>query len=50
MYVASDITTMPHTKHVDIKYKYVNDYAEDGVVKMIFVKSNENDCDVLTKA
>ena len=40
---------MNHTKHVDIRYKYVNEYLEDGTVKIIFVKSAENDSDILTK-
>ena len=24
--MASNISTMPHTKHMDIRYKYVNEY------------------------
>ena len=47
--MASNITTTCHTKHVDIKYKYVNKYVEDGVVKIIFVKSAGNDSRILTK-
>ena len=29
--------------------KYVNEYAEDGILKIIFVKSADNDSDILTK-
>ena len=36
IFMASNITTTCHTKHVDIWYKYVNDYVEDGIVKIIF--------------
>ena len=36
--MASYITTASCTKHVDIKYKYVNEYEKDGLVKNIFVK------------
>ena len=36
LFMASNITTTSHTKHVDIWYKYVNEYVEDGIVKIIF--------------
>ena len=47
--MARNIMTISHTKHVDIQYKYVNEYVEDGIVMIIFVKSAENDNDILTK-
>ena len=34
---------------MDVRYKYVNEYVEDGVVKVIFVKSEDNEADVFTK-
>ena len=36
------------TKHVDIQYKYVYENV-DRIVKIIFVKSADNDSDILTK-
>ena len=27
------------TKHIDIKYRYVKEWVEDGIVKIVFVKS-----------
>ena len=36
-FIASNITTMSCTKYVNINFKYVNKYVEDGVVKIIFV-------------
>ena len=47
--MATNIATMSYTNHVDIRYKYVNQYVEDGVDKMVFVKSTNNDSDILTK-
>ena len=47
--MASNITTMSCIKHVDIWYKYVNEYVEDEVVKIIFVKPDENDSNILRK-
>ena len=49
IFMASNIMTTSHTKHVDIWYKYVNEYVEDGIVKIIFVKSADNDSNILTK-
>ena len=49
IFMASNISTTCHTKHVDKRYKYVNEYVEDGVVKIVFLKSADNDRDILTK-
>ena len=47
--MVQNVTTTSRTKHVDIRYKFVNEYVEDGTVKIIFVKSKENDADIFTK-
>ena len=47
--MAIDTTTMSCTKHMDIRYKYVNEYAEDGFVKIIIVKYADNDSIILIK-
>ena len=49
IFMASNIATTCHTKHVDIWYKFVNEYAEDRVVEVVFVKSTDNDSNILTK-
>ncbi len=36
-------------KNVDMKYKFVTEYIEDGVIKIIFVKLADNDSDTMTK-
>ena len=41
--MASNVITMSCNKHVNIRYKYVNEYMEDGVVKFIFIMIFEND-------
>ncbi len=35
-------------KHFDIWYKFINDYIEDGTVKIIFMKSKDNEMDIYT--
>ena len=37
-----------HNKHMDISYKYVNEYAENEIDKIVFLKSAENDSGTLT--
>ena len=49
IFMASNITTKLHTKHMDIKYNCVNEYVQDRVIKIVFVKSAENDSNILTK-
>ena len=49
IFMASNITNTYYTKHVDIRYKYVSEFVEDGVVKIVFVKSADIDSDILTK-
>ena len=49
IFMASNVTTTCHTRHVDIRYKNVNKYAEDGNDTIIFVKSADNDSDILMK-
>ena len=49
IFIANDITTLLCMKHVGIRYKSVNKYVRKGVIKTIFMKSAENDCDILTK-
>lgn len=37
------------TKHVDIRYHFVREYIEDGIVKVVFVKSKDNIADPYKK-
>ena len=37
------------TKHIDVKYHFVREYVEKGLIKIVFVKSEENDADIWTK-
>ena len=49
IFMSKNITTTGRTKHVDVRFKYVNEYVEEGIVKIVFVRSNENDSDIFTK-
>ena len=45
--VASNITAN-HTH--DMRFNYVNEYMDDGIIKIIVFKSAETDSDILTNS
>ena len=49
IFMASNIATTLHTKNVDIRYQYVNENVEDGIVKIIVVKSTDHESSILNK-
>jgi ribosomal protein L24 len=49
IFLANNRTTSERTKHVDIRHHFVREHIEDGVVKIVFVRSKHNDADLFTK-
>jgi ribosomal protein L24 len=49
IFLANNRTTGERTKHVDIRHHFVREYIEDGMVKIMFVRSRHNDADIFTK-
>ena len=49
IFMSENASASARTKHVDIRSKYVREYAINGVLKIIFVHSDENDSDIMTK-
>ena len=49
IFLAQNHTTGQRTKHIDIGYHYIREYIEDGIVKIIFVKSEDNLADILLR-
>jgi Reverse transcriptase (RNA-dependent DNA polymerase) len=49
IYLATNSTTGQRTRHIDVRYHFVREYVEEGTVKIIFVRSAENDADIYTK-
>jgi hypothetical protein len=37
------------TRHVDYQYHFIREHMEDGFTNIVFVRTNGNDADVLTK-
>ena len=49
IYFGYNANMSQQTKHVNICYKYVNEYVKNGMIKVVFVRSENNDADVFTK-
>jgi hypothetical protein len=49
IYLANNYTTGQRTKHIDIRAHFVRELIVDGIIKVVFVKSEDNDADVMTK-
>ena len=49
VFMSEHINTTGCSKHIDVRTKYVDEYVEDGVLKIVYVKSEENDADIFMK-
>ena len=49
IFIAENATATPKSKHIDTRAKYVTKYIQDGFLKVIFVKTDENVSDIFTK-
>ena len=49
VFMSKNISTTWRSKHIDVRTKYVNEYVEDGVLKIVYVKSEENEADIFAK-
>ncbi|KAL7573327.1 hypothetical protein ACA910_011690 [Epithemia clementina (nom. ined.)] len=49
IWLANNQNMSEQTKHIDVQSHYVREYIEDGIEKIIFVKSEDNDADIETK-
>ena len=47
--LANNSSVSERTKHVDLRAHFVRDMIKDQVIKINFVKSAENDSDIMTK-
>ncbi len=49
IFITINITSTGCSKHVDICYKFVTEYVEDGIIKVTFIKTVDNGSDIMTK-
>ena len=48
-FMAENSSSGVRTRHVDIRYHFVREHVVDDFIKIIFVKSCDNDADLFTK-
>ena len=49
IFLGNNVAISDRTKHIDIRAKFVTQMCLDGFLKVIFVKSENNDSDIFTK-
>jgi hypothetical protein len=49
IYIANNYTTGQRTKHIDVRAHFVREFIEDGILKVVFVRTDDNDSDIYTK-
>ncbi len=49
IFMSENVSVSQRTKHVDVRYRFVQEFVVDGFIKVVFVKSEDNDADLFTK-
>ena len=49
IYLATNTASTGRTRHIDTRYHYVREYVMNGEVEVVFVRSQDNTADLLTK-
>jgi hypothetical protein len=49
LFMSQNSSTGVSSRHVDTRYHFIRENVEDGIVKVEFVNSSENDSDIFTK-
>ncbi len=49
VFMSENVSVSQRTKHVDIHYRFVQEFVLDRFIKVIFVRTENNDSDIFTK-
>jgi hypothetical protein len=49
IFMAVNSSSGVRIRHIDTRYYFVREYVEDGFIKLVFVKSEENDVDIFQR-
>ena len=49
IYLGNNAKLSQRTNHIDVKHHFVREYIEKGLIKIVFVRSEENEADIWTK-
>jgi hypothetical protein len=49
IFMAENMSATARTRHVDARYHFIREMIVDNLIKVIFVKTDNNDADIFTK-
>ena len=49
IFMSDNISVSQRTKHVDVRFRFVQQFTMERFIKVIFVRTDENDTDLFTK-
>ena len=49
IFMSQNASTGVRTRHIDTRYHFIREIIDDGLIKIEFVRSKENDSDIFTK-
>jgi hypothetical protein len=49
MLIGNNFSVSQQTKHMDIRQHFIREYIEDDIIKLMFIRSVDNDADQFTK-
>ena len=49
IFIASNPVTEPRSKHIDIRYHYIREVYNKGIVDVFYIDGNDNPADIFTK-
>jgi hypothetical protein len=49
IFMPKNASATSRSRHVDARYHFVKEFVEDGFLRIVFVKSNDNKSDIFTK-
>ena len=49
IFIGSNVAVSQRSKHIDVRYHFVREFVHDGFIRIIFVKTKDNDADIFTK-
>jgi hypothetical protein len=49
IYLSNNFSLSQCTEHIDIRHHFVRGFVEDGIIKIVFVQTDDNNADIHTK-
>ena len=49
IFIGSNVSVSQRSKHIDVRYHFVREFVHEGFLRIVFVKTKDNDADIFTK-